>query len=118
MNRESGRSTLFRVGFSDPERARVHLAELGEAASPLMAMLASAADPDLALVSLVTLIDLAEDRADLLAALVDDEGFAMRLLMVLGASQALGTHLHRHPEQWHELTDPDLGSTRPAAFAV
>ncbi len=118
MNRESGRSTLFRVGFSDPERARVHLAQLGEAASPLMAMLASTADPDLALASLVTLIDLAEDRADLLAALVDDEGFAMRLLMVLGASQALGTHLHRHPEQWHELTDPDLGSTRPAAFAV
>ena len=53
MNRESGRSTLFRVGFSDPERARVHLAQLGEAASPLMAMLASTADPDLALASLV-----------------------------------------------------------------
>ena len=37
----------------------------------------------------------------------------MRLLSVLGASQALGDHLRRHPEHWHELTDPTLGSTRP-----
>ena len=42
----------------------------------------------------------------------------MRLLAVLGASAALGDHLLRHPEQWRELTDPTLGSTRPAAFAV
>ena len=42
----------------------------------------------------------------------------MRLLSVLGASQALGQHLARHPEQWRELTDPTLGSTRPAAYAV
>ena len=50
--------------------------------------------------------------------LVDDEGTAMRLLAVLGASSALGDHLLRHPEHWHDLTDPALGSTRPAAFAV
>ena len=42
----------------------------------------------------------------------------MRLLAVLGASVALGDHLLRHPEQWRELTDPTLGSTRPAAYAV
>ena len=42
----------------------------------------------------------------------------MRLLSVLGASQALGEHLRKHPEHWHELTDPTLGSTRPAAYAV
>ena len=42
----------------------------------------------------------------------------MRLLSVLGASHALSDHLVRHPEQWRELTDPLLGSTRPAAFAV
>ncbi len=42
----------------------------------------------------------------------------MRLLSVLGASQALADHLVRHPEQWRELTDPTLGSTRPAAYAV
>ncbi len=42
----------------------------------------------------------------------------MRLLCVLGASEALADHLVRHPEHWRELTDPTLGSTRPAAYAV
>jgi len=42
----------------------------------------------------------------------------MRLLSVLGMSEALGEHLVRHPEHWHELRDPTLGSTRPAAYAV
>ena len=42
----------------------------------------------------------------------------MRLLSVLGASQALTDHLCRHPEQWRELADPFLGSTRPAAYAM
>ena len=42
----------------------------------------------------------------------------MRLLSVLGASQALGEHLRRHPEQWHELTDPTIGSTRPPAYVM
>ncbi len=42
----------------------------------------------------------------------------MRLLSVLGASVALGDHLARHPDHWRELTDPTLGSTRAAAFAV
>ena len=41
----------------------------------------------------------------------------MRLLCVLGASEALADHLVRHPEHWRELTDPVLGSTRPAACA-
>ena len=64
------------------------------------------------------LADAAADGDALLATLAGDEGTAMRLLTVLGASQALTDHLVRHPEQWHELTDPDLGSTRPAAYAV
>ena len=42
----------------------------------------------------------------------------MRLLSVLGASEALADHLSRHPEHWRELTDPTMGSTRPAAYAV
>ena len=54
----------------------------------------------------------------MLRALVDDEGTAMRLLSVLGASEALADHLCRHPEHWRELTDPTMGSTRPAAYAV
>ena len=58
------------------------------------------------------------ERAELMRALADDEGTAMRLLCVLGASEALAHHLARHPRHWRELTDPTLGSTRPAAYAV
>ena len=50
--------------------------------------------------------------------IADDEGTAMRLLSVLGASLALTDHLVRHPLHWRELTDPTLGSTRPASYAV
>ena len=35
-----------------------------------------------------------------------------------GNSVALGDHLRRHPEQWHELQDPTLGSTRPSASSM
>src|SRR3546814_14242454 len=42
----------------------------------------------------------------------------MRLLSVLGASEALSDHLLRHPQHWRELTDPTLGNTRPAGYAV
>ncbi|QIG45974.1 bifunctional [glutamine synthetase] adenylyltransferase/[glutamine synthetase]-adenylyl-L-tyrosine phosphorylase [Nocardioides anomalus] len=111
---------LTRLGFDDPERALADLALLGTAADPLVALIAQAADPDLALTSLTRLLEQAgtdEGRA-LLTALVDDEGTAMRLLSVLGASEALADHLCRHPEHWRELTDPTLGSTRPPAYAV
>ncbi len=94
------------------------MARLGERAEPLVALLGRTADPDLALTGLLRLADAVGDRDALLDALVDDEGTAMRLLSVLGASQALADHLARHPDHWHELTDPTLGSTRPAAYAV
>ena len=68
---------------------------------------------------LVRLVEAAGPTAsELLRELADDEGTAMRLLCVLGASEALGEHLSRHPAHWRELTDPTLGSTRPAAYAV
>ena len=112
----TSKGTLLRLGFGGPEEAADHLVRLGDAADPLLAFLGRTADPDLALRTLVTLADRAEDGEELLATLVDDEGTAMRLLAVLGASQALGDHLIRHPSQWHELQDPTLGSTRPAAY--
>uniref|UniRef100_UPI002614AFDD bifunctional [glutamine synthetase] adenylyltransferase/[glutamine synthetase]-adenylyl-L-tyrosine phosphorylase n=1 Tax=uncultured Nocardioides sp. TaxID=198441 RepID=UPI002614AFDD len=124
MTRESRstKGTLLRLGFSDPERAFDHVGELGEQGEELLWILARTADPDLALQQLVRLRDAAaEQGADpraLLEELIDDEGFAMRLLSVLGASEALGDHLCRHPDQWRELTDPALGCTRPAAYAV
>ena len=109
---------LVRSGFQDSDRAAEQLRSLGDAAGPLLAMLAHTADPDLALSTLVRLRSAAPDPDVLLTALATDEGTAMRLLSVLGLSAALGDHLVRHPEQWHELTDPTMGSTRPAAYAV
>jgi glutamate-ammonia-ligase adenylyltransferase len=109
---------LARLGFSDTERARKLFAELGEVTRPLAPLLGRSADPDMALTALVALADAVEDRDMLLQEVADDEGTSMRLLSVLGASQALGDHLRRHPEHWHELTDPTLGSTRPAAYAI
>ena len=113
---DSVHSRLLRLGFQNPARAGAELATLGDRAEPLVAILARTADPDQALAELTRLAERA--GPDLVAELADDEGTSMRLLSVLGASQALADHLCRHPEQWRELSDPFLGSTRPAAYAV
>ena len=89
--------SLVRLGFSDSEQAKRLIAELGEVTRPLAPLLGRTADPDLALSSLVALADAVEDRDRLLREVADDEGTSMRLLSVLGASQALGDHLRRHP---------------------
>jgi glutamate-ammonia-ligase adenylyltransferase len=118
------KGNLTRLGFQEPEQALDNLALISGAADPLLAFLSRTADPDLSLASLVRLVEAAgrqggeQEAQRLLRALVDDEGTAMRLLSVLGASEALADHLCRHPEHWRELTDPTMGSTRPAAFAV
>ncbi|RNL64328.1 bifunctional [glutamine synthetase] adenylyltransferase/[glutamine synthetase]-adenylyl-L-tyrosine phosphorylase [Nocardioides marmoriginsengisoli] len=110
--------SLARLGFQETDVAAARLSELGPPASPVVAILGRTADPDLALDALVRLHAAAADGDVLIQALEEDEGTAMRLLSVLGMSAALGEHLVRHPEHWHELTDPTLGSTRPAAYAV
>ena len=95
---------LARLGFVDATAALAHLTSLGESADPLVALLGRTADPDQALAELLRLLDAvhdrdgAEGRGELLDALVHDEGTAMRLLCVLGASEALAHHLTRHPE--------------------
>ena len=53
------------------------------------------------------------DEREAVLALVEDEGTAMRVLSVLGASEALADHLCRHPEHWRELRDPTLGTPAP-----
>ncbi|SDD13337.1 glutamate-ammonia-ligase adenylyltransferase [Sanguibacter gelidistatuariae] len=124
----TGRTTsltgrLTRLGFSDARRAAQLCADsdlvavVGEvtADSGLVVALGDAADPDLALLSLVRLCSalLAEDsadsvrRAELVATSLtstiwdgDDAGVLTRrrLVAVLGASIALGDELVRHPE--------------------
>ncbi|MCW2791825.1 MAG: (Glutamate--ammonia-ligase) adenylyltransferase, partial [Nocardioides sp.] len=110
--------SLARLGFQDGAAAQPLLAGLGEAAEPLLALLARTADPDQALAGLVRLVEATDEPDALLEELVDDEGTAMRLLSVLGASAALADHLVRHPGHWRELTDPELGSTRPPAYVL
>src|SRR4051794_24654471 len=107
---------MLRLGFADPTRAGRELEGLGPRSEPLVAILARTADPDQALAALSRLSERAQPG--LVPELADDEGTSMRLLSVLGASQALADHLCRHPEQWRELADPFLGSTRPPAYAV
>jgi glutamate-ammonia-ligase adenylyltransferase len=114
---------FVRIGFVDGPAAAQGIERLGEARKPLTDKLAASADPDAALEGLLRLVD-ALDAADdgagaaMLAEVADDEGTAMRLCTVLGASVALSHHLVRHPDHWRELTDPTLGSTRAAAYAV
>ena len=109
---------LARMGFADPDRARRLFETLGAVAGPLVPLIGRSADPDQALSALVAIADVVEDRDALLEEVADDEGTSMRLLSVLGSSVALGEHLRRHPEQWHELTDPTLGSTRPSRLSL
>jgi [glutamine synthetase] adenylyltransferase / [glutamine synthetase]-adenylyl-L-tyrosine phosphorylase len=118
MNRATLRSDLLRLGFADVDRALTELAELGEPGWELVAILGRTAEPGAALSALVRLGAAVDDRDALLSALAADEGTAMRLLCVLGASAALADHLVAHPDQWRVLTDPTLGTTRPAAWAL
>lgn len=118
MNRSSQRTELIRLGFVDRDRAEQDLARLGEGGADLLAYLGRTADPDAALDALCRIVEASPEGTELVTALREDEGTAMRLLCVLGASAALADHLRAHPEQWRELTDPALGSTRPAAWSI
>ena len=118
MNRATLRSELLRHGFVEVDRALTELAELGTAGQELIAIVGRSAEPSAALSALVRLADAVDDRDGLLTALASDEGTAMRVLSVLGASAALADHLASHPDHWKVLTDPTLGTTRPAAWAI
>jgi glutamate-ammonia-ligase adenylyltransferase len=99
-----------RLGFADEAtaRERIALPSLDIAGDPaLLAALGEAADPDLALDSLIRLAD-AEDPGALRAALREQPGLRDRLIAVLGVSTALGDHLVRHPEDWR-LLEPEPG---------
>ncbi|MFD2092109.1 bifunctional [glutamine synthetase] adenylyltransferase/[glutamine synthetase]-adenylyl-L-tyrosine phosphorylase [Blastococcus deserti] len=129
---------LVRFGFEDGARAARLLSDpaLGlwdlernepadPEAGPVVAALARAGDPDLALRSLHRLVE-ALDASDvsggsaaaLLAGLRGSALLRGRLLAVLGASSGLADHLAAHPADWTVLDDDadgrPRGSDRPS----
>ncbi|MEU1479000.1 bifunctional [glutamine synthetase] adenylyltransferase/[glutamine synthetase]-adenylyl-L-tyrosine phosphorylase [Streptomyces sp. NPDC005760] len=104
--RSSTFTRLLRHGFTDPSAAE-RLLESGELSAVrndpvLLEALGGTADPDLALLGLVRLLEAQPDR-ELLDTVIAAKPFRDRLLGVLGASQALAEHLARHPGDWQAL---------------
>jgi glutamate-ammonia-ligase adenylyltransferase len=100
------------MGFADAARAeRLLLTDLGGIAAELdadviVAALAAAADPDLALAGLARIFEAVASPAALRTALRDEQDFRDRLTAVLGVSAGLADHLARHPEDCQVLRGP------------
>lgn len=117
--RSSTFTRLLRHGFTDPAAAETLLALPALAPvrddAVLLDALGSAADPDLALRSLVRLVE-AQDPEEprvFLDTLVTAKPLRDRLLGVLGASEALGDHLVRHPGDWRVLATYESTDLHP-----
>lgn len=117
--RSSTFTRLLRHGFTDPSAAErlLDVPELGSvrADTVLLDALGATADPDLALRGLVRLIEAHEpdDRHALLDTLLAAKPLRDRLLGVLGASEALGDHLARHPADWQVLVTYESADLHP-----
>lgn len=110
---------LLRSGFTDPSAAARLLDADALAAvrtdPVLLDALGATADPDLALLGLVRLAEAqpAEELPLLLDTLVSAKPLRDRLLGVLGASEALGDHLARHPRDWQALVTYEAADLHP-----
>jgi glutamate-ammonia-ligase adenylyltransferase len=109
------------MGFTDVPRAERELAALGITGTglsgqdhPVLAALAKAADPDVALAGLD---QIAARDPGLIRALTADQAFVSRLTAVLGVSKAMADHLARHPQDTALLRGPEA-ARRPDAKAV
>ncbi|QDY76467.1 bifunctional [glutamine synthetase] adenylyltransferase/[glutamine synthetase]-adenylyl-L-tyrosine phosphorylase [Streptomyces qinzhouensis] len=117
--RSSTFTRLLRHGFTDPAAAERLLALPALATvrdDPLLLdALGATADPDLALSGLVRLAESQPDGDDriLLSTLTTSKPLRDRLLGVLGASEALGDHLARHPGDWHALATYEASDLHP-----
>ncbi|SEF58147.1 glutamate-ammonia-ligase adenylyltransferase [Actinacidiphila yanglinensis] len=117
--RSSTFSRLLRHGFTDPVTAERLLADdvlAGVRGDPvLLDALGGTADPDQALLGLVRLAEALEpgERHTLLDTLTGAKPLRDRLLGVMGASEALGDHLARHPEDWHALLTYEARDLHP-----
>jgi len=117
--RSSTFTRLLRHGFTDPSAAErlLDLPELSSVrADPvLFDALGATADPDLSLHGLVLLVEAEEpdERQILLDTLVTAKPLRDRLLGALGASEALGDHLARHPRDWQVLVTYEATDLHP-----
>ncbi|WP_405493560.1 bifunctional [glutamine synthetase] adenylyltransferase/[glutamine synthetase]-adenylyl-L-tyrosine phosphorylase [Streptomyces sp. NBC_00096] len=117
--RSSTFSRLLRSGFTDPSAAARLLDTDALAAvrtdPVLLDALGATADPDLALLGLVRLAEAQtpEELPVLLDTLVSAKPLRDRLLGVLGASEALGDHLARHPSDWQALVTYEAADLHP-----
>ncbi|MEU6471885.1 bifunctional [glutamine synthetase] adenylyltransferase/[glutamine synthetase]-adenylyl-L-tyrosine phosphorylase [Streptomyces massasporeus] len=108
--RSSTFTRLLRHGFTDASAAE-RLLDSPELAPlrddpVLLEALGGTADPDLALLGLVRLLEAQQGhgaRRELLDTLIAAKPLRDRLLGVLGASTALADHLARHPDDWQAL---------------
>ncbi|AWB91885.1 bifunctional [glutamine synthetase] adenylyltransferase/[glutamine synthetase]-adenylyl-L-tyrosine phosphorylase [Aeromicrobium chenweiae] len=98
---------LARKGFRDGGGAVACLESLGDVPDALVDQIASVASPDTALSSLASIAS-HMGAAELLDLLASDDELRLRLLVVLGTSEALGDFLTRHPEHVHDLSATDL----------
>ncbi|KOX20172.1 MULTISPECIES: bifunctional [glutamine synthetase] adenylyltransferase/[glutamine synthetase]-adenylyl-L-tyrosine phosphorylase [unclassified Streptomyces] len=117
--RSSTFSRLLRHGFTDPSGAErlLDVPELSELRgdSVLLDALGATADPDLALRGLVRLVEAQPEteRHAFTTTLLSAKPFRDRLLGVLGASEALGDHLARHPRDWESLVRYEATDLHP-----
>ncbi|MGW3688098.1 bifunctional [glutamine synthetase] adenylyltransferase/[glutamine synthetase]-adenylyl-L-tyrosine phosphorylase [Streptomyces sp. NPDC005125] len=117
--RSSTFTRLLRHGFTNPSAAErlLDLPALSTVRtdSVLLDALGATADPDLALKGLVRLVEAvdADERRVLLDTLITAKPLRDRLLGVLGASEALGDHLARHPRDWHALVTYEATDLHP-----
>ncbi|MFH8558529.1 bifunctional [glutamine synthetase] adenylyltransferase/[glutamine synthetase]-adenylyl-L-tyrosine phosphorylase [Streptomyces kasugaensis] len=117
--RSSAFIRLLRHGFTQPSAAGL-LLDAPELApvrddSVLLEALGATADPDLALLGLVRLVEAQDpdDQQELLSTVVAAKPLRDRLLGVLGASEALGDHLARHPHDWRSLVTYESADLHP-----
>jgi glutamate-ammonia-ligase adenylyltransferase len=109
---------LARMGFADTARAGRQLADLGITGDePLLAALAQAADPELALTGLSRVAERGGGDGTLHEMLNADRQFRERLTTVLGVSKELAEHLARHPADCAVLRGPDA-DRRPDPAAI
>ena len=115
---------LIRAGLADLERSRRLLESprinpllQGEDPTDLLSDLAGSADPDLALLILVRILESCDERQwhRMSSAMASDRDLRRRLIEVVGMSEALGEFLERHPDEWEVLADADALSQAPLA---